>query len=817
MEILLQDLRYTFRVLRKNPGVTFVAVLTLALGIGASAAIFSVVYGVLLRPLPYERPDEIVWLWEVNASGQRVRFTDPNFEDIRSRSHSLQGLAEYGSGLESVSAGSEPTRTMVAAVSRDFFPIMHVEPARGRGFTAEDQHLGAAPVALVSDGYWKVYLGGAVDLSTIKLTVANQAVSVVGVLPEGFSFPDDTTIWVPRELYQALPSRNAHNWQLIGRLGDGVAPELAYAELSAIARQIKQQFGQGVDMTDVSIARLQEAMTSQVRRPLMILLGAVGFLLLIACANVVNLLLAQAAARERELAVRTAIGAARGRLVRQFLTEAILLSLAGGLAGVLAARWGVAAMVRLAPPDLPRLEGVSLNLPMLVFAVGISLAAAVVLGIASALRATSSDVQQALAEHGRSQTIAPRSQRLSRVIVAGQLAITLVLLTGAGLLGRSLLRVLSVDPGFRTEHIVTVDLALPFADKDADKIERVQFLNQLFSQVRAIPGVKEVGGTGRLPLTAPLSDGSYVLMSPDEHPPRTIEELESWSHNAARTGLANYAPASEGYFRALGIPLLRGRWFEDHDTMDALHVALINESLAREQWPDQDPLGRTIEFGNMDGDLRPLTIVGVIGDTHDDGLETAPRPTVYVNYRQRPQATWQFSTVVRTETDPAAVISAARRIVRTLDPNVPPKFSTFAQVLSTSLKSRRFNLSLVGAFAGTALLLAITGLYGVMAYAVTRRTGEFGIRIALGASVGSILRLVLRQGIRTTLIGVAIGLAGALFLTRTLRSLLFGLSAADPVTFAAVAILLIMVALLACYIPARRATKVDPMVALRYE
>jgi putative ABC transport system permease protein len=816
MENLLEDLRYGFRMLRKNPGFTLVAFFTLALGIGATTAIFSVVYEVLLRPLPYENPDQIVRLWEVTARGGRVHFTDPNFEDVRSQSHSLQGLAEYRAISESVSGGSEPTRTMVAAVSQDFFPIMRVRPVLGRGFAPDEQHFGAAPTAVVSYAYWQQFLGGVTDLSAVKLNIENRAVSVIGVLPPGFRFPDDSNIWMPRELNQRLPSRSAHNWSVLGRLRDGIAPEQARAELASIASQIHRQYGQDVDMTDVAVFRLQDAMTIDVRPALMILLGSVTFLLLIACANVANLLLAQATARQRELAIRAAIGATRGRLVQQFLTEALLLSLAGGAAGVLAARWGVVALVRLAPPELPMVEQVSVSFPVLLFALGVSLLVAVGLGVFNALRATSGTTQSALAEHGRSQTGAPRSHHLGRAIIAGQLAITLVLLTGAGLLGRSLLRVLATDPGFHTEHIITVDLALSFAEKDADKTHRIQFLDQLLAQMRAIPGVLEVGGTGHLPLTDMLSNGIYVLLAPGDQPPPAIEQLETWSH-AGHTGYANYSPASEGYFRVLGIPLLQGRLFDDRDSTDAPHVAIINQSLAREKWPGQNPLGHSLEFGNMDGDLRPLTIIGVVGDVREDNVETPPVPIIYVNYRQRPQATYHFTALLRSDTDPASIISSARKIVHSLDPDVPPSFGTFDQVLSNSLKARRFNLTLVSVFAGSALLLAIAGLYGVMTYAVTQRTGEFGVRTALGATPGNILRLVLRQGIATALIGVAIGLAGALILTRTLQSLLFGLSATDPLTFAAVASMLVLVALLACYVPARRAAKVDPMVALRYE
>jgi predicted permease len=346
---------------------------------------------------------------------------------------------------------------------------------------------------------------------------------------------------------------------------------------------------------------------------------------------------------------------------------------------------------------------------------------------------------------------------------------------------------------------------------------RAQFLSELLSRLRQIPGVQQVGGTGTLPLTEGLSDGTYVMMASGDQPPRSMEDLERWFHNTVRTGHADYCPASDGYFRALGIPLLRGRLFDDGDTMDATHVAVVSQSLAREKWPGQDPIGQRIEFGNMDGDFRPLTIVGVVGDVREDSLEKPSGPIVYVNYRQRPEATDRFSAVMRTATDPSAVISSARRIVRALDPNVPPVFGTLAEISSLSLQSRRFNLLLLGVFAGTALLLAVAGLYGVMAYSVSRRTAELGTRIALGATPGNVLRLVLWQGLVTALIGVAIGIAGAVVLTRTLRSFLFGLSPTDPLTFAAVALLLMLVGLLACYVPARRAARVDPMEALRYE
>ncbi len=818
LEQFAADLRYGMRMLRRNPGFTAVAVLNLALGIGATTAIFSVVYAVLLRPLPYSKPDQIIEIREVSDRGNRMQFADPNFEDLRAQNRTLAGMAEYAWWLASVSGGAEPTRTPVAYVSHDFFPIMHVQPVLGRGFAPDDQRFGAAPVALVGYSYWKRNLGGTLDLARLKLSADNQSAFVIGVLSPGFSFPGDSQIWLPRELLDRYPSRTAHNWPVLGRLRDGVPLAQAQAELSAIAARLKQQYGKETMMVDAAATRLQEDLTGRARPALLILLGAVGFLLLIACSNVMNLLLAQAAARSRELAIRTALGAGRRRVLRQFLTEALLLALSGGALGVLAAMWGVRALLAIAPSDLPRLGDVAVNLPVLFFALGVSLLVAGALGVFTALRAASGDLQRLLAEGSRTEVGTPRAQRVGRAIIAAQLAITLVLLVGAGLLGRSLLRVLSVDPGFRTEGVLTIDLALPPVEQPADSVRRAQFLSDLFARMRRIPGVFDVGGISALPLGKGFRpDGTYILMNPRDAVPRDMEEFERLTHESGRTGDADYCTASENYFRALSIPLLRGRLFDDRDTMDAPHVALISESLAREKFPAQEPLGHLIEFGNMDGDVRLLTIVGVVGDVRGGSLEAPPRPTIYVDCLQRPRATGQFTVVLRTAAPPAAILPAAREIVRTLDPNVPPSLSTYSRIFSASLDGRRFNLTLITVFAGAALLLALAGIYGVTAYAVARRTREIGLRLALGACAGDVLRLVVGQGMLTASLGVLIGVACSFVLTRTLESLLFGVSATDPLTFAGVALAMLVVALAASYVPARRAMRVDPMAALRHE
>jgi predicted permease len=772
---------------------------------------------VLLRPLPYAEADRLVELNELGAKGTRMHVADPNFEDLRAQNHSLEGVAEHSAWLTPVSGGSEPTRTMVAWVSRDFFPILRVQPALGRAFAPDDERFGAEPVALVSYAYWRQYLGGVRDLSALELTVDKRSASVIGVLPAGFQFPDDSDIWMPRELLERYPSRTAHNWNVLGRLRDGVPLGRARADASAIAARLKRQYGKDTMMVDAAIVPLQEFLTGRARPTLLIVFGAVGFLLLIACANVVNLLFAQAAGRDREVAIRTALGAGRRRLVRQFLTEALLLALAGGALGVLAAMWGVRALVAVAPHDLPRLDAVEVNLPVLLFALGVSVLIACALGVLTALSGPSRDLQRPLAD-GRGQAGAARAQRAGRLVIAAQLAITLVLLVGAGLLGRSLLRVIFLDPGFHTEHLLTMDLALPGAEQPDDSRLRGQFLHELFTRLRAIPGVQDVGGTNALPLAGGgPADGTYLLMNPQDAAPRDIAEYERFAHDAARAGDADFCVASDGYFRALGIPLLGGRPFDDRDTMDTPHVALISQSLARDKFAGRDPLGHLIEFGNMDGDLRLLTIVGIVGDVRAGSLESPPRPTVYVNYRQRSRAASRFTVVMRTDAAAAAVFGSARQIVRALDPTVPPSFSTFSRIFSASLDARRFNLTLIAVFACTALLLAVVGIYGVTAYSVARLTREIGVRMALGATAGSVLRLVLGRGMATAAAGLAVGIVGSLALTRTMQFMLFGVSATDPVTFVAVALLLAAVALLASYVPARRATRVDPQACLRYE
>jgi putative ABC transport system permease protein len=827
---VLSDCRYGLRQLRKNVGATAVMVLTLALAIGAAAAIFSVVYGVLLRPLPYNEPSRIVAVFEVNSQGGWSRVADPNFDDFREQNHSFQAIAKYNSGIASVSGVVLATRTTIASVTPDFFKVFDVQPVIGREFAVDDNKKNAAPVVLASYGYWKQYLGARQDLSESHLKIGAADFSVIGVLPPGFEFPSEVSLWLPADREGENPSRNSHNYSAVGRLREGVTIAQANADISAMARRIHDSSNEKGDylLKDGIVVSLQESITGKVRSPLLMLLGAVGFLLLVASANVANLLLAQASVRERELAIRSALGAARGRLIRQLLTEALLLSLIGGGLGVLGAYLGVAGLVRMAPENLPRLGSVSINVPVLVFALLLSAAVAAGLGAFTAARATKGDPRAALGEGGRGQTGTQGGQRVGRAIVAAQIAITLILVIGAGLLGRSLLKVLEVNPGFRVDKVVTMDVSLPWLEwgDSKGKANQAIFYANLIDRLRKIPGVRRVGATSGLPMDGGFPDGSFALMTQDELPKLPPDKLEDLAHlfdsifqQKERLGSADFGVVTEGYFEVLGIPLIRGRLFDERDGAHSPHVAVISESLARARWPGEDPIGHTIEFGNIDGDLRLLTIVGIVGDVHEYGLEVLPRPTVYVNLFQRPHPaiTLAMLSDADTQSVTSSVTSAARGILQDLNPEIPGRFRTFSQIYSASMGSRRFNFILVGFFGSVALLLASAGVFGVMAYSVSRRTREIGVRVALGADSSNVLKMILRQGLRSVFIGVAIGIVGSLALTRTVESLLFGVTATDPLTFGGVTVLLMVTALLACYIPARRATRVDPMVALRWE
>ena len=816
METLLRDLGLALRRMRRAPGVSLVAILTLAVGIGAATAIFSVVNGVLLRPLPFPEPDRLVRVWQLGGEGGRMNFSAPNFEDLQAQSRSFRSLAQYGrGGIVSVVGGDEPARVAQTSVSRSFFGTLGVRPQLGRTFLPEEQREGGQPAVIVSHSFWQRHLGGEPDLATKTLTFQSRVHAVVGVMPPDFDFPAGAELWTPSELQPRVPSRTAHNWSVVGRLRDGVTLEQARQDVSAIARRLKTQYGDDTWMADATAVTLHEDLVGRVRPALLILLGAAGLLLVIACANVTNLLLAQAATRQRELAVRLALGAGRHRLVRQFLTESLALALAAGALGVLLAGWGVDALLALEPGRLPRLDQIGVDGVVLAFALTASAGSAGVLGLAAALRAGDADVRGALAAGQRTMAGGVAGHRLRGVMVASQIGLTLLLLVGAGLLGRSFLRVLAVDPGFRTSGGVTMALSLPFPDSEADAARLTRLHEELTSRLRAIPGVTHVGAVDAFPMTSSGSNGTFLILDRPEEV-TSFEDFRRVGQNPNRVGEADYRVATEGYFPAMNIPLLRGRLFDRRDAAGAPHVAVISQSLARSRWPDEDPIGKLIQFGNMDGNLRPFTIVGIVGDVRDVGLESAPRPTFYGYALQRSGAASRMTYVLQGTSSPA-VIASAQRLVRELAPDVPPRFRTLEEIFAASMADRRFSLLLLGVIGATALLLAVSGIYSVMAYAVAQRTREFGIRMALGADRRDIVRMMLAGGLRLTAIGLSLGVIVALALTRLLAGMLFGVSPLDATTFLLVCTLLAGAAALASYLPARRATRVDPTIALRSE
>ena len=803
MNRLWQDLRYATRNLLGRPAFALASILSLALGVGACAAIFSIVDAVLVHPLPYPDSVRVVQLKEISAKGTRMPFGEPNFVDVRARNHSLEAIAEYSGGsaatmMTTIIGGSEPVRAPVYAVSGEFFRVLGVAPVVGRTFLPEEVKSGA-PVAVVSYGFWQRQLSGKTDLAGTTLRIDNQSFAVVGVLPPNQDYPKTADVWVPREMFPPETERTAHNWNVIARLRPAVTLATARADLSAIGKQLKQENGEGTNASDFAIIPLQEFLVGNARQALLVILAAVGFLLLVAGTNVVNLLLAQMTARQKEFAVRAALGAGRLRLAQQFLTENLLLALIGGAFGVLLSFWGVGLILKLNQGSLPRADEISVNARALIFTLALSALIAIVLGVVSVLHFAGRPLQDGLKEAARGQTTHGAAKRLRGLLVVAQVALTLILLVGAGLLGKSFMQLLRVDPGFRPESAVVMNLSLPSSDDQNQQKRNALFYQQLLERLRPLPGVVAVGGINALPLTDTGADGRFLIDNDPTH-----------------TGYADYRRASSGYFAAMGISVMRGRVFDATDGPNAPPAAVISQALAQKYFPGADPIGRTIQFGNMDGDRRLLEIVGVVGNVREGGLDDAPALTVYANAFQRPQS-YSLSVVVRAQGDPGTLIPSMRQAVRSLNPETPTTFRTLTNVYLSSLDARRFSLVIFGVFASVALSLAMLGLYSVVSYTVAQRTREIGIRRALGAQGRDVLGLVVRRGMTLTLCGVAFGLAGSFALTRLMTSLLFGVTAHDPATFAGVTLLLANVALIACLVPARRATKVDPLVALRYE
>jgi putative ABC transport system permease protein len=814
VESWLNELRLAARFLARRRGPSMAAIVALGAGIGAATAVFSVLYGVLLRPLPFPDSERLVAVQAINRRGQRVNdFSEPNLDDLRAGTRSFEAMALYTGATQSVSGGLEPVRAGVAIVSEGFFDVLRTRPVIGRSFAASDQASGAEPTAIVGHEFWRRSLGGTTDLDRIRLRVGERVHTVIGVLAPGPPFPPGAEIWVPKGLYPRNTNRTANSGRVIGRVRGEVPIEQAAAELSVMARGLREQYRDDTSMTDVEVRSLREALAGSFRRPLFVLLGAVGLLLLAACANVANLLLAQAAARQGELAVRMAIGARPMHVVRQLMSEALVLSLAGGSLGVLLALGGVRALLAFEPRKLPRVGEVGLNLEVLAFSLALSLATALGLGLVTAWRATRRAPLATIAHGGRVVSGAA-SRRLLDVLVASQVAVTAALLVAAGLLGRSLQRLMDVDPGFRVENVVAMDIALPSVSSPERLAARMRLHDDVIERLARVAGTHEAGAVSVLPLGGGGPEGTFLAID------REIADLKEFARlvkDPALTGQAQFRLASEGYFRVMGIPLRRGRLLEAGDGPDAPHVAVISESLARKQWPNQVPIGRHVQFGNMDGDLRLFTIVGVVGDVREAGLDAEPKPTFYASTRQRPQAPSSLSFVARVDGDVGAFVSTARAIVREIEPEVPPRFRTLAEMRQASVADRRFTLLLLGLFAGAALSLAAVGIYGVTSYSVATRTRDIGLRMALGARPAQVLAMVMLQGSRPAVCGALIGIVGASALSRVLRGLLYEVKPADPATVVGVALLLAVASLGTCLLPARHAARVDPAVALRNE
>ena len=807
MGTIWQDLRYGFRILVKKPGFTIVAIFTLALGIGANTAIFTVVDSALLRGLPYRSPEDLYHLFEKTPQAEfsQREFSYPDYQDYQ-QNQVFSALAAYTGGGGIITGSGEPERVFAPSASANFFSTLGVDPILGRTFEAGEDKPGTERTTVLTYGFWQRAFGGDPAVLGRTLTVNGISHTVIGVLPKNFQFAFRTAdLWLPYQpSEQQLSRRYMHGTQLIGRLQPGITSAQAQAEISAIAARIEGEHNQSHAGTGVIMVPLQEQVVGQVRPILLTLLGAVGFVLLIACANIASLLLTRSIARQKEIAIRAALGAQSRRLVRQLLTESVILSTAGGAAGLMVASLGLDAMVASLPDAqlnaLPFLRSLQIDSRILVFAIGLSFLTGVVFGLAPALQSARVDLIGALKEGGRTSALGAR-QQLRGALVVTEIALAVVLLVGAGLMMKSFLRLLRVDLGFDPHNVLTMTVALPPA-KYNEPNRRISFHDQLKERITSLPGVAGASVVNILPLTG--GNTTRFIVDGDPVPPPG-QEIE-----------ANFRVTGSEYFQTLGIPLLSGRFFDERDKPDAPAVVLINKTTADRIFAGRDPVGRKLKYAAIDS--QPIFIVGVVGDVRISGLDEAIRPVLYYPYQQGPSMITNL--VVRTTTDPADLINTIRNECRAVESDVALfNASTIEQMIDTTpaVFIRRFPAFLIGIFALVALLLAMVGIYGVVSYSVSQQSHDIGVRMALGARASDILRMVLKQGLTLVSLGLACGVLGALALTRLLSSLLFEVQPSDPVILVLVSGLLVAVALAACYIPARRATKVDPMIALRYE
>jgi putative ABC transport system permease protein len=807
LEDLSQDLRYALRGLRKHRGFTVVAVITLALGIGANTAIFTVINTVLLRPLPYEQPDQLVVLMEV-ISERPVGVSYPNFVDWRSQSTSLENIAAVRNRESfNLTGAGESERLQGRLVSANFLNTLGVKPIRGRDFLAEDDQPGANPVAIISHALWQRRFGADESIIGKQVTLNGQQFTVTGITPPDFQYGAEADISVPIGL-------SAERFKLRGkdpginafaRLKPGTSMEAANAELNTIAARLEQQYPDSNTGRRLRVESLRESVVGQVRPILLTLLGAVGFVLLIACANVANLLLTRSAGRQKEMAIRTALGAGRARILRQLFTESAVLALAGGVVGLVLAVWGTKLIASYIPEGIPRMTELGIDGRVLLFTLGASLLTGVFFGLAPALQSSDKNLTETLKEGERNSSRG--HNRAGKLLVISEVALTLVLLVGAGLLVKSFWRLSQVDPGFDPQNVLAMQVSINVRPEEGPRVN--SFLSDLQSRVKTLPGVQSVSVSNGLPF-----EGANF-------PPFVIEGQPPPAPGQDPTGLLY--TVSTDYFKTMGIDLVRGRLFSSQDTRESPQVALIDEVFARQYFPNQDPIGQRFKLNTPGADSHE--IVGVVRHVEHVGLEgqTASTAEFYFNFDQLPIATLpryvrRVNVLVRTTVEPLSLAGPVRNQISALDKDQAVfNVRTMEQALSRSVAARRFSMILLGVFALLALTLAAVGIYGVISYSVAQRTREVGIRMALGASTSDVIKLVVRDGLKLVLIGVGVGLAGALALTRMMATLLFGVTTTDALTYTTVALVLIVVALIACCIPARRATKVDPLVALRFE
>ncbi|MEN3334847.1 MAG: putative transport system permease protein [Blastocatellia bacterium] len=798
MNTLLQDLRYGARMLIKKPGFTLIAVFTLALGIGANTAIFSVVNAVLLRPLPYEEPSRLVWVWGRFSQGNQASVSPPDFLDYRAQNRAFEEFAAMRFYSFNLTGTAEPERVGGAQITTNFFKALGVKPTQGRDFSPEEEQAGRGQVAIISHGLWQRRFGADAAIVGKTLLLDGQSYEVIGVVPDDTLLPQAAEVWTPLNFdLPEMKVRRFHFLRPIARLRSGVSVQQAQADVDTVAAGLEQIYPNSNTTWGLRLVGLREFLVGDARPALYVLLGAVALVLLIGCVNIANLLLARAAARQKEISLRLAVGATRLRLIRQLLTESLLLSAAGGIIGLFFALWGTDLLVAMTPGSLPRAAEIGIDSRVLVFTFALSLLTGIVFGLVPALQASKVDLHESLKGAGKGSASGARHNRTRSLLVVSEFALALLLLIGAGLLVKSFRQLQAVDVGFDPWHVLTMRIVLPDS-KYAEPEQIRSFFDEVLQRTASLPGVESVGTTTQLP----LQGGGDTYFTIDGHPPDDPNQKP----------LAFNPQVSHDYLKTMGIPLIKGRHFTQQEAEADATTVIINETFAQTYFADEEPIGKrlTIDMG------KPLhcEIIGVARDIKLFSLASQNFSAMYL-----PSIRTGFSNlVVRTAGEPLAMTAAIRNVVQSVDKNQPvANIRSMEQILASSAEQSRFRAVLIGIFAVVALILAGVGIYGVMAYLVTQQTHEIGIRMALGAQRKDVLKLILRQGIRLTVVGVIIGLASAFALTRFLSDLLFKVSATDPATFTAVALLLTLVALLACWIPARRATRVDPMVALRYE